>query len=226
VQDDFSSLRHFFDAILRQVLPAGACLPQYSYSYKGQPLDLTRTPADYGIRNGQRVHVDVIGLPPGLRWLDAQTELRLLKKQQQREASRKAAEAKLAEEKRIAERTRPRRVLRVVRTGTSTTRSAMYLLQLEGDTERCHWATADHCSPALKQLLLSGQRDGFTEEHTVSLPVEPLKERRKTQRCRDARSTDYAVRAADAARVRRASKNKSEDEKLQRLKANAASQRK
>jgi hypothetical protein len=100
----------------------------------------------------------------------------------------------------------------------------MYLLRLDGAENR--WATADNCSPALKELLLAGKRDGFTEQHTVSLPVEPLKERRKSKRCRDARSTDNAVRVADAARVRKASKNKSEDEKLQRLKANAASQRK
>jgi len=73
---------------------------------------------------------------------------------------------------------------------------------------------------------VTGQRDGFTKEHTVSLPVEPVKQRRKRQRCRDARSTDYLVRAANATRVRNASKSKSADEKWRLRKAHNASQQK
>lgn len=222
VQDTFARLKKYY-AFDSQLPPNHT---QYSYSFKGQPVAWTQTPADYGFRDGDCMRLDVIGLPPDLKCLDWHIEHALREAARKRAAEQKAAEMKRAEAKRIAERIRPRRVLRVVRTGTSTTGTAMYLLQLEGDCKHCHWATADHCSAALKELLATGKRCGFTNEHTVSLPVEPLKERRKRHRCRDARTTDYLVRAANAARVRNASKSKSPEEKLRQQQAHNASQRK
>jgi hypothetical protein len=206
VQGEFSDLRPSFELLSK--------LPQdhapYSLSFRGRPVAWTQTPADLGIRAEDCIRLDVIGLPPDLKSLDASAVAELREAAEKQAAERKAAELKKAEEARIAWRTRPRPVFRVVRRGTSTTGTPMYLLRLDGAENR--WATADNCSPALKEVLLAGKRDGFTEQHTVSLPVEPLKERRKSKRCRDARSTDYAVRVADAARVRKASKNKSEDD--------------
>jgi hypothetical protein len=163
---------------------------------------------------------------PGVVFPDLEFESPREEAAAKRAIEQAAAEIKRAEAEQIAERTRPRRVFRVVRTGTSTKRTAMYLLQVEGDSERCHWATADCCCAALRKLLATGQRDGFTVKHTVRLPVEPLKQLRKRQRCRDARSTDYVVRAANAARVRKAGKNRSADEKLRLRQAHNASQQK
>jgi len=211
----FSCLKTYFD----DQLPKDHA--PYSYSFHGQPIAWTQTPADYGIRYGDRL--DVIGLPSDLKCLDPWIERAAREAALKRAAEQKASEMKRTKMEEVVE---PRRVFRVVRTGTSTGGTAMYLLNLAGDGKRCHWATADHCSAALKELLLEGKRDGFTEEHTVRLPVEPLKQRRKRQRCRDARSTDYLVRSANAARVRTASKNMSPDEKVRQRKVHSAAQHK
>jgi len=143
-----------------------------------------------------------------------------------RAAEQEAAEFKKAEQGRVAERTRPRRVVRVVRCGTSTARTAMYLFRLAGDLENCHWAGPEHCSAALQEALAAGKRDGFAEQDTVSLPVEPLKQLRKSRRSRDSRRTDYLVRSQHAARMRAAANKKSLEEKLRQREANRIAQRK
>lgn len=154
------------------------------------------------------MRLDVNGLPPDYVSLDDETrrerEAAALKEKAaelKRAAEQEAAELKKTEEARIAERTRPRRVVRVVRCGTSTARTAMYLVRLAGDLDNCHWASAEHCSAALQEALVAGKRGGFTEQDTVSLPVEPLKQLRKTRRSRDSRRTDYLVRSVVRKRV-------------------------
>ena len=88
-------------------------------------MEWDKTIASYGLRGELTVRLDVNGLPPDYVSLDDETrrerEAAALKEKAaelKRAAEQEAAELKKTEEARIAERTRPRRVVRVVRCGT------------------------------------------------------------------------------------------------------------
>jgi len=64
----------------------------YCYSFMGEPVAWTKTPADYGFHDGDRMRLEVIGLPADLQCLDWYIEQKRAEEQQAAETKRADAE--------------------------------------------------------------------------------------------------------------------------------------